>query len=442
MGIKIWNTDISKIKIASGLTPRLPSAYQEVEYIQTTWQQWIDTWLFASNDYQVETLIETASAESEKCIFWSLSNTTTSDSWYYYNLINYLTKFYWGINWTEDSWWSFPSTAWVQYEIVFNDVNGQVVVDNTVIWSCNWVVWYTWSTLCLNARWWTNQRYYGKYKFFYFKIYDKVNSEYVMDMIPCYRISDGVIWMYDLINDAFYTKSGSWDLLKGSNVNSPYKSIKKVYLGSTQIRPTWWQPWANTVCYFPLESDFVDVTSNQYTLTWYNWAVIWNLNGVNCLDLTSSGSYLEGTVSWLPQWANVRTNMFRVYWTSTWSKPPYQYWQSWLYKWDVIYTNNPISWSNYWWTIWTVSATTWTWYHVAVTIDGSTSQSVYINWQLANSGTEIVNTTWDTLYLWRCIWDYTYLWGYLGDFIVEDRVWTAQEVEDYYNLTKWKYWIS
>ena len=51
MGIKIWNTDISKIKIASWLTPILPSAYQEVEYIQSSWTQYINTWyIYNSSD--------------------------------------------------------------------------------------------------------------------------------------------------------------------------------------------------------------------------------------------------------------------------------------------------------------------------------------------------------------------------------------------------------
>ena len=41
MGIKIWNTDISSIILwpSAQPTPRLPVAYQEVEYIES-WNWW------------------------------------------------------------------------------------------------------------------------------------------------------------------------------------------------------------------------------------------------------------------------------------------------------------------------------------------------------------------------------------------------------------------
>lgn len=205
----------------------LPAEYQEVEYIQTNWSQWIDTWLLATSNHQVETKIETASSESEKTIFGSLSYSNSSNSRNYYNLINYLNQWYWWTNWWEWHWWSFPSTAWVKYEIVFNNSNGKVVVDWNETWDCSWASGYSWSTLCLNARWGTNERYYWKYKFFYFKVYDKSNSEYVRDLVPCYRKADSVIWMYDLVNDVFYTNAWTWTFTKWNDV--PDMVEKKVY---------------------------------------------------------------------------------------------------------------------------------------------------------------------------------------------------------------------
>lgn len=38
------------------------------------------------------------------------------------------------------------------------------------------------------------------------------------DFIPCYRISDSVIGMYDTVNDVFYTNSGTGTFTKGGNV--------------------------------------------------------------------------------------------------------------------------------------------------------------------------------------------------------------------------------
>jgi hypothetical protein len=39
-----------------------------------------------------------------------------------------------------------------------------------------------------------------------------------MDFVPCYRIADSVIGMYDVVNDVFYTNNGSGTFSKGSDV--------------------------------------------------------------------------------------------------------------------------------------------------------------------------------------------------------------------------------
>lgn len=49
-----------------------------------------------------------------------------------------------------------------------------------------------------------------------YKIYE--NDTLVRDLVPCYRISDGVIGMYDTVNNVFYTNSGSGTFTKGADV--------------------------------------------------------------------------------------------------------------------------------------------------------------------------------------------------------------------------------
>ena len=36
---------------------------------------------------------------------------------------------------------------------------------------------------------------------------DPVNGTLVRDLVPCYRKSDGVVGMYDIVNKKFYTNS-------------------------------------------------------------------------------------------------------------------------------------------------------------------------------------------------------------------------------------------
>ena len=53
-------------------------------------------------------------------------------------------------------------------------------------------------------------------RWYYVKIWN--NGTQVREMIPCYRKSDTVIWMYDLINNTFYTNAWSGSFLKWGNV--------------------------------------------------------------------------------------------------------------------------------------------------------------------------------------------------------------------------------
>ena len=60
-------------------------------------------------------------------------------------------------------------------------------------------------------------RFGGERKISAFKYYDK-NNNLKCDLVPCYRKSDGVIGMYDLITEAFFTNAGSGSFTKGANV--------------------------------------------------------------------------------------------------------------------------------------------------------------------------------------------------------------------------------
>ena len=53
----------------------------------------------------------------------------------------------------------------------------------------------------------------------YAKWYDE-NDNLVRYFVPCYRRSDGVIGLYDMENNLFYTNSGSGTFVKGADVNS------------------------------------------------------------------------------------------------------------------------------------------------------------------------------------------------------------------------------
>ena len=63
----------------------------------------------------------------------------------------------------------------------------------------------------------TAARFAGFYNFKGFKYYDK-NDTLICDLIPCYRKSDGVIGMYDIVRKIFLTNVGSGSFTKGADV--------------------------------------------------------------------------------------------------------------------------------------------------------------------------------------------------------------------------------
>ena len=51
----------------------------------------------------------------------------------------------------------------------------------------------------------------------YFKYYDKTDT-LICDLVPCYRKSDGAIGMYDIVRNTFFTNAGTGSFTKGANV--------------------------------------------------------------------------------------------------------------------------------------------------------------------------------------------------------------------------------
>jgi hypothetical protein len=49
--------------------------------------------------------------------------------------------------------------------------------------------------------------------------------------------------------------------------------------------------------------------------------------------------------------------------------------------------------------------------------------------------------TFSSIILWKHQANIAYYQWYLSNAIIEDRVWTAQEIAAYYNLTKSNYWL-
>ena len=235
----------------------LPSAYQEVEYIESTGTQYIDTGIVADNSTGVKLEASFSDVTSDMVRFGS--RTTTGDTRFTIGTINGYIYFGWGTTISNNTYTISTNT---KYSIKLNYLNnrkaqygnyGEIDITsdlptqtyNTLIFAHNRVGTITYST----------------YKLYGCEITSGQNV--VRKFIPCYRILDGVIGLYDLVNNQFYTNAGTGTFTKGNDSYSTNK-YKMVFLKKTdnllKLTRTEW----NSVSYQP-----TDLVTFDYNKLYY-----------------------------------------------------------------------------------------------------------------------------------------------------------------------------
>jgi hypothetical protein len=242
-----------------------------------------------------------------------------------------------------------------------------------------------------------------------------------------------------------------------SNTETP---LKNAYIGEYKG----FVPWANTLAYYPLETDTNDYSWNNrnWTNNWVtfsNW--VWVFNGSSYVSL------------WTWSWTKIQTNMT----ISVWFK--------WNWSWSrdncvvgkMMYAPTSYNQAYYWITvheedrylcIWTYTGSDWNmhplnfrttsgwsptlwpvtqsnkWYHTVLTVNWTTKKA-YIDWVLvatetsaSTSSTVSIDTRIGSFV--RYNYDSYFNWN-ISAVIFEDKTRSAQEVSDYYNLTKSNYWL-
>lgn len=195
---------------------RLPAEYQEVEYIESSWTQWIDTWITPTQN-TISQFKYMSLAYTWDVIYWMYTWSDNTD----YRFFNS----YW---WTSNLWLPVfdigsPRAEWSSWMLLINQIyelelwNFYIknLATSTVLASSSTISSYTgWETITLNNY---MDSSFSSNRWYYVKIWEWATQ--VRDFVPCYRIADSVIWMYDLVNDQFYTNSWSWTFTKWNDVN-------------------------------------------------------------------------------------------------------------------------------------------------------------------------------------------------------------------------------
>ena len=342
--------------------------------------------------------------------------------WYMINVVDNTTNY--RPNWTEFDW-----TA-----------SSTVETQATEIWD---VYIYDWSTWLLQK----NGGGWGSAVLFSQVLWDPYSNTNLatalnakQDELTAWtniQISNNVIsatWWSDIVyaTQAEYNALLPWALTDG----------KHYFIYSTD--GGWgWQPWANTIAYYPLNSTYTDTdqswNNNNGTTTW---TIIYDSISAQF----SSWNYIT-IPTIIPYWSNPYT-------ISVWYNTPDSSWHQ-----NVVYfqvnsnVNNTASalfvyqWHLYYWSkgasdwnISSVSISNDTWYNIVFTYTW-TQLECFVNgvskWTFNRT---ISSTAPNTAYIGKgspeiCI-------GKTSNLIIENKVRTAQEISDYYDLTKWDYWIS
>jgi hypothetical protein len=208
-----------------------------------------------------------------------------------------------------------------------------------------------------------------------------------------------------------------------------------------------WKPWANTIAYYPLTDDFNDHSWNWYNLT-SNSVQLTTISWVKCANMNNSYCTSNALVTSLPYsivfWAKAKTSgwnkAFSIMWQYSWS-----WGWSWIMWWELSNTNNiNIRYWNATNTYSSISQTIDTSWHLYVVTYSTGWCYLYIDGtQTANPKSSLTNSVLNTTpfriwanYEWTVLWNW-YMWAV----IVEDKARTAQEISNYYNLTKSNYWL-
>lgn len=448
----------------------LPSTYQEVEYIEANGTQYIMTSLKPDYNTKISARFSHTSTTADTPLFWA-RNWYNNRQWILWSHpLEYNSGEQWVVQfwnnentgtwrqsisdyalWTiidfeyDNNWWKYGSQTWT-----WTPPNNSTSYNLVILWLNHWG--------SVDSR-----KFYGK--LYYFKYWSSWTL--MLDLVPCYRKSDSVIWLYDIVNNQFYTNSWTgtftkWPDVAKKNIYLWSTKLSKIYVWSSEVKEvyvwntmvwggnSWWTPWSNTLIYYPLTSNLVDQMWNWNTGT-AHWNVTFSSSTWVYVDW-DNGIYVSWLSNWIANkswprtlnvWAKYEAlkNNAELLWNSG-NTISNQSMKIEIYSARTCLAIQIANGTNISWT-WTGYITPDTnWHNYSITFSWSEYKR-YIDWVLiATATTSTPPNNYPDMYIGdlqyysarRCKW-------YVKDYIVENKVRTASEISDYYNLTKSTYWL-
>lgn len=191
--------------------------YQELDYIESTGTQWLDTEVEGNQDVSLEMVVTPT----------SIANVTASGVGFipYGSAVGYNNSAFECYSWNGMAQVNYDGQYTMLHPLVLNEKirlkhnKNTIKIENLVGTTDTFEFVYTnFNTPYTIALFATNRggMLIGNQKIYNCKIYS--NDVLVRDLMPCYRKSDNVIGMYDKINKVFYTNKGTGTFVKGTEV--------------------------------------------------------------------------------------------------------------------------------------------------------------------------------------------------------------------------------
>lgn len=209
--------------------PRLPEEYQEVAYIESSGTQYINTGYYANGNSKFDFKVTYKSTAGVVYGSYNTRGNWNTGSGYYHNSSSSSNEY---TQYHSNTMLNYKGSVNTTQEISVNKGNVSIngVAINTMSYS-SFTQNYTTYVFAGNNAGAVEQPF--AFKLFYFKISE--NGNLIRDLVPCYRVADNVIGMYDLVNDVFYTNAGSGTFAKGQDVSGLALEDKTVTITSNGI---------------------------------------------------------------------------------------------------------------------------------------------------------------------------------------------------------------
>lgn len=202
--------------------PRLPDGYTELQYIESTGTQYVNTGLKPTATTKVEMDFEFSDYSGSPRMFGSNSSRKSGSNtyYYYYQAFENNGGFYGGVR---------GDSLTISVSLIAENIQGRVSlvfdaanksasingVPKTIEVSGSMTSTYTQNIYLLCINWNGTASYYSKAKLYLAKIYS--GNTLARDFVPCTNPS-GDVGLYDLVTGSFYRNSGTGAFVAGPAV--------------------------------------------------------------------------------------------------------------------------------------------------------------------------------------------------------------------------------